>query len=299
MNGSQTEGYALEGERLDVAVSRIIGRSRSFAEKLVRAGLVAVGGIVDRKHGRKLNGERVTVNVPEPATLDITPEDIDINIVYDDAHIAIVDKPAGLVVHPANGHESGTLVNALMAKLSGLSGIGGAIRAGVVHRLDKDTSGLIIIAKRDDSHTRLVEMFKKREIEKTYIAIVEGRLKDATGEIVAPIGRSKTDRKRMAVVDGGKHAHTSYRVAEEFRAATLLEVALHTGRTHQIRVHMRHIGHPIVGDVIYGRGETTAPRLMLHAARLRFNHPITGDGIDVEAALPDEMEEFIRGLRVA
>lgn len=281
-------GEALEGERLDAALARVSGRTRSFIEKRVRDGGAQVDGRVSLKPGLKLKaGQCVEVAIPAVRAANVEPEDVPLTIVYEDAHIAVIDKPAGLVVHPSAGHESGTLVNGLLARLGELSGIGGEARPGIVHRLDKDTSGLMMVAKNDAAHARLCGMLAAREIHKTYATVIQGAFAGSEGRIDAPIGRSPADRKKMAVTPGGKSAVTLWRLRQPLRGASLLDVDIITGRTHQIRVHMASKGHPILGDVIYGSGAKSAPRLMLHARRLEFAHPATGETMAFEAEPPE------------
>ncbi|MBQ3132317.1 MAG: RluA family pseudouridine synthase, partial [Clostridia bacterium] len=242
--------------------------------------------------------DKVTVLLRPAAEVDIAPENIPIDIVYEDADIAVIDKPKGMVVHPAPGNPNGTLVNALMYHLSGLSGIGGELRPGIVHRIDKLTSGLIVVAKNDMAHTSLAAQLKEHSARRTYIAIVDGNIKEDSGTVDAPIGRHPVDRKRMAVVKDGREAVTHWRVLERYGAYTLIEARLETGRTHQIRVHMAHIKHPVAGDVVYGSAK---PRLgldgqALHAARLELTHPATGERMTFKAKVP---EYFASALKKA
>jgi 23S rRNA pseudouridine1911/1915/1917 synthase len=218
-------------------------------------------------------------------------------IVYEDEDIAVIDKPAGLVVHPAAGHADGTLVNGLMHQLTGLSGIGGELRPGIVHRLDRETSGLLIVAKNDAAHVQLASMFAAHQIKKVYNAIISGIPTKPDGEIDAPIGRHRSDRKKMTVISTGKSAVTFYKIEEKLRRSAFLSVNLISGRTHQIRVHMKYIRHPILGDTIYGDGEKSAERLMLHARFLDFAHPISGKQISLESPLPEEITSKLNSLR--
>ena len=303
---SGISGVSYEGERLDVAAARISGKSRSYAAKLIESGGVTVDGMTCQKTGIKLKaGQTICVYIPdEPADGGVLPTDMSLHILYEDNDIAVIDKPAGLVTHPSAGHSTDTLVNGLLHQMQGLSGIGGALRPGIVHRLDKDTSGLLIVAKNDASHAALSAMFANHEIKKTYIAVVRGKFQNQSGTVDMPIGRHPTDRKKMAVISNGnnvnnkgRNAVTQYAVMEEFRSASVLSVNLITGRTHQIRVHMSKIGHPVLGDAIYGDGIKSAPRLMLHAAKLTFMHPITKTPISLESELPEEFASQIRALR--
>ena len=267
------------GVRLDVLMAGET-LSRSRAASLIEDGLVCVDGKTVTKPSFKAPaGALVEAVLPPVRDTETLPEDIPLDILYEDDMIAVICKPAGLVVHPAAGNESGTLVNALLFHLSSLSGIGGEQRPGIVHRLDKDTSGLMLVAKNDQAHLSLSGQLEARTIEKHYHAIVLGHMKEASGSVEKPIGRDPKDRKKMAVVPDGRYALTDWRVLEERgSSATLLDLRIHTGRTHQIRVHMASIGHPVLGDPLYGskRGPK-ADRLMLHACSISFDHPKTGE----------------------
>lgn len=289
----------MAGERLDVFLAEQLGVTRSRAEKLIRAGNVRVDGIVQTKPGLKLTEDaRVEADMPPPVEMDAQAEEIPLEICYEDNDIAVVNKPCGMVVHPAAGNESGTMVNALLFHLSDLSGIGGTLRPGIVHRLDKDTSGLLLVAKNDAAHLALSEALKNREMHKTYRAVVYGGFREESGVIEKPIARHPNDRKRMAVVEGGRYARTEYSVSQRLRGATLLDVGLITGRTHQIRVHFASIGHPLLGDPIYGgkKPPITSPRLMLHAWRIEFTHPSTGESMRFEAEEPAAFREMVKKL---
>ena len=285
-----------DGRRLDVQLSEASGLSRSRVASLMEAGYCLVDGETCRKAGTKLpEGRAVVLTVPAPREAAPQAEDIPLEVLYEDDDLAVIVKPRGMVVHPAAGHEDGTLVNALLARLSSLSGIGGELRPGIVHRLDKDTSGLMMVAKNDETQTALSGMLKDRRIEKHYLALVEGTLKETEGRVDAPIGRSKKDRKKMAVDPEGREAATEWRTVAEGRNCTLLDVHILTGRTHQIRVHMRSIHHPVCGDPLYGYEKGTAvPCLMLHAFSLRFAHPRTGEVLCFRAPVP---EDFRKGLK--
>jgi len=243
--------------------------------------------------------DEIFVSIPEVKEVGIKAEDIPIEIIYEDSDIIVVNKPKGMVVHPANGNPDGTLVNAIMAKCKdGLSGIGGELRPGIVHRLDKDTSGLLIIAKNDLAHIKMSEQIKEREVKKIYIALVKGIVQENEATINMPIGRSDKDRKKMAVRKDGKEAITHFQVKKRYLHHTLLEVKIDTGRTHQIRVHLSEIGHPVIGDMVYSKGknEFGIEGQMLHAKKLEFIHPITGKKLSLEAKLPEYFEEVLQKL---
>ena len=243
----------LAGVRLDQWAAEAAGITRSRAEGLIKAGNVCINGSAQTKAGYKLRaGDILRLEIPEAAPAQVQAQDIDIDILYQDPDVAVVYKPSGMVVHPAAGNPDGTLVNALLAKLDNLSGIGGEIRPGIVHRIDKDTSGLLLIAKNDMAHVSLAEQIRQHSVHRAYLAIAQGHMKQESGSIDGPIGRHPTDRKRMAIVSGGREARTNWRVIEDLRGACLLECVLTTGRTHQIRVHMASIGHPLLGDDVYG-----------------------------------------------
>ncbi len=296
MNTVQT--YEADGRRLDVLLSEMSGLSRSRIANLMEEGNVTVDGAAATKPGMKAKpGQAITLTIPAPKPATPEAQDIPLTILYQDEDIAVVVKPSGMVVHPAAGNEDGTLVNALLHHLDSLGGIGGELRPGIVHRLDKDTSGLLLVAKNDAAQVALSEQLSARSMEKHYRALVEGNIREDSGRIEAAIARSKKDRKKMAVDPEGREAITEWTVLERGRLATLLDVHILTGRTHQIRVHMRHIGHPVCGDPIYGstRG-AKVPRLMLHAYSLAFAHPRTGERMTFTAELP---EEFLKGMKSA
>ena len=295
-----TEDYA--GERLDVFVADIADITRSRAGALIKEGCVQAAGAVQQKAGFKLKaGMAVTVEIPEAVPTEVAAEDIDLDILYQDSDLAVVFKPSGMVVHPAAGNESGTLVNALLKHLDNLSGIGGEIRPGIVHRIDKDTSGLLLVAKNDKSHVSLSEQIKAHTVHRAYRSIVIGGFKQDEGTVDAPIGRHPADRKKMAIVPGGREATTHWRVLEPLRGATLLECRLTTGRTHQIRVHMSSIGHPLLGDPVYGPKKMPCPvsgGQLLHAFRLGFVHPTTGEEMLFEAPPEERFLDWQRRLRL-
>lgn len=281
--------------------------SRSRAAQLIEQGRVRVNGTTARKSHRVCNGDIIEIDIPAPEPAALLPEAIPLVIVHEDEDLLVVDKPAGLVVHPAPGHRSGTLVNALLHHVTDLSGIGGVLRPGIVHRLDRDTSGLILIAKNDAAHRALSAALKRREIRRIYVAAIWGHLNHDRLEIDAPIARSRHDRKRMAVLPDGRPARTRVRRLARWRAADLVQAELETGRTHQIRVHLAHVGHPVVGDGTYGHGAQRGmsgpdrtwaaelarrvPRQFLHATRLRFAHPRTGAELRFDSRLPPDLAE--------
>jgi len=285
-----------DGRRLDVLLSEISGLTRSRIATLMEDGNVTVDGKAVTKAGQKTKaGQAIVLTVPAPKPAIPEAQDIPLTILYEDADLAVVVKPCGMVVHPAAGNEDGTLVNALLHHLDSLGGIGGELRPGIVHRLDKDTSGLLLVAKNDAAQLALSEQLSARSMEKHYRALVEGCIREDEGRIEAAIARSKKDRKKMAVDDEGREAITEWKVLSRGRGVSLLDVHILTGRTHQIRVHMRHIGHPVCGDPIYGSAKgAKVPRLMLHAYSLTFTHPRTGERLTFTAELP---EEFRRGMR--
>ena len=295
MEGTEYRAVS-DGRRLDVLLSEQTGLSRSRVAALMEEGLCVSGGKECRKAGTKLpEGQEVILTVPAPREAVPQAEDIPLEILYEDEDLAVVVKPRGMVAHPAAGHPDGTLVNALLARLDSLGGIGGELRPGIVHRLDKETSGLMLVAKNDETQEALSRMLKDREIEKHYRALAEGKFKEPEGEIDAPIDRSKKDRKKMAVDPEGRPALTRWKVLAEGTGCTLLDVHILTGRTHQIRVHLKSIGHPVCGDELYGYEKgVKVPCLMLHAYSLAFLHPRTKEQMRFTAELP---EDFITGLK--
>ena len=290
------------GVRLDSFLAASLPElTRSAAARLIETGQVMVDGGSASKSARLSGGEAVEVALPEPEAVEALPQDIPLDVVYEDGDVIVVNKPAGLVVHPAPGHPDGTLVNALLHHCGGsLSGVGGALRPGIVHRIDRDTSGLIIAAKNDAAHQALSAQLQDHTLARTYEAVVTGNLREDRGTVDAPIGRHHTDRKRMAVTDrGGKRAVTHWEVIERFPGLTYVRCRLETGRTHQIRVHMAHMGHPVYGDTVYG-AKKPVPGLTgqcLHAAGLRFVHPRTGETVEVTCPLNEEFQVLLRKLR--
>ena len=288
------------GKRLDAYLSLENNSiSRTMIQKLIDENHIMVNEKVTKASYKVAEGDRITLEEVKPKEISLKAQDIAIDVIYEDKDIIVVNKPKGLVVHPATGNPDGTLVNAIMAICKGsLSGIGGEIRPGIVHRLDKDTSGIIIIAKNDEAHIKLSEQIKNREVKKTYIALVRGFVKENEATINMPIGRSPKDRKKMAVVKNGKNAITHIKVLERFNNYTLLQVNIETGRTHQIRVHLSQIGYPIVGDYTYsnGKNEFGIVGQCLHAKSLKFRHPITNEEMYLEAELPQYFKDVIKKL---
>ena len=290
-----------DGMRIDAYLCAHTEFSRSRISALMLEGAVSVDGEVQAKPAFKVTaGQRIALAVPQTRPVDVLPQNIPLDILYQDADVVIVNKPCGMVVHPAAGNEDGTLVNALLYHVHDLSGIGGEMRPGIVHRLDKDTSGLILIAKNDRAHAALSEQFKARTMEKHYRAVAFGNFPEDAGLIDAPIARHPVDRKKMAIVSDGKPSQTEWKVMERLKGATYLDVHLLTGRTHQIRVHMHSIGHPLLGDRIYAPNIRTSvhiPRLMLHAYSLAFTHPTTGERMTLCAPLHEKFETTLEKLR--
>lgn len=272
--------------------------SRSQLQEWIKEGLIEVNGKPVKSNYKLKLGDRVAITEKEVVEADIQPEDLNLEIYYEDDDVAIVYKPKGMVVHPSPGHYTGTLVNGLMYQIKNLSGINGEIRPGIVHRIDKDTSGLLMVAKNDVAHRSLVEQLMAKTVKRKYIALVHGHIPHEFGTIDAPIGRNKNDRQAMAVVDDGKEAVTHFNVIETFKNHTLVECELETGRTHQIRVHMKYIGYPLVGDPKYGPKKTLdIGGQALHAGLIGFEHPKTGEYIERTAPLPAEFEAVIEQVR--
>ena len=288
------------GVRLDAFLSADGALTRSQAARLIAEGRVRVNGKPAAKSARLSGGETVTVDVPQLRETALPPQDIPLDVVYEDDDVIVVNKPTGLVVHPAPGHPDGTLVNALLHHCGdSLSGIGGEKRPGIVHRIDRDTSGLIIAAKNDAAHLALSAQLKDHSLSRTYECLVTGNLKEDSGTVDAPIGRSSADRKKMAVVPTGRRAVTHWEVVARYPGVTHLRCRLETGRTHQIRVHMAYIGHPILGDTVYG-AKKPVPGLTgqcLHAAGLRFVHPRTGEPVELHCPLPPEFTAMLQKLQ--
>ena len=286
------------GQRIDrLLAEQLDDTSRSDMQGRIRDGLVKVNGGTIKPNYKVKKGDVVTVEVRELVEADIIPEDLDLEVIHEDAEVAVVNKPKGMVVHPAAGHPSGTLVNGLMHQLDNLSGINGELRPGIVHRIDKDTSGLLMVAKDDVTHRHLVEQLVEKSVTRKYTALVHGTIPHDKGTIEAPIGRNPKERQEMAVVDDGKEAVTHFNVLERYKDFTLVECILDTGRTHQIRVHMKYIGYPLAGDPKYGPRKTLETEgQMLHAGTLGFIHPKTGEYLEFTAPLPDQFEDVLETL---
>ena len=304
MSGEASFGFEVGRRRQGSAwTSFLAGQepflSRSQVQRLMDKGLVLVNARPARPSYRLRAGDLIRMTVPPPEEVALTPEPIPLDIVYEDEDLLVVNKPAGLVVHPAAGHYRGTLVNALLDHCPDLTGIGGYLRPGIVHRLDKDTSGLMLVSKTDLAHQGLSAELKARQIKRKYLALVHGELRSEKGLIDAPLGRDPRDRKRIAVVAGGRTARTHYRVRERFPGYTLLDVELETGRTHQIRVHLAYAGYPVAGDPVYGprRNPLNLPGQALHAYRIAFTHPRTGERLAFEAPLPPAFRDVLDLVR--
>lgn len=288
-----------ESKRIDAYISENTEYSRTAIQRLLEENKIMVNGKKEKASYKVQNGDKIEIEEEPAKEIELKAQDIPVEILYEDDDIIVVNKPKGMVVHPANGNPDGTLVNAIMSICKdSLSGIGGEIRPGIVHRLDKNTSGAIIIAKNDKAHINLSEQLKNHEINKTYIALVRGVVKENNATINMPIGRSKKDRKKMDVDKNGKEAITHFKVIKRYSDCTLLEINIETGRTHQIRVHLSHIGYPIIGDDVYSNGKNrwNIEGQCLHAKELDFKHPITGKYMHIEAKLPEYFEKILEEL---
>lgn len=278
------------GTRIDKYVSNLMeGKSRSFIQGMIEKGGVLVNGNIKKSNYTVRTGDVLYVTIPEPVEMSIKPEKIPLEILYEDADLVVVNKKQGMIVHPASGIYSGTLVNALLDHCTDLSGINGVLRPGIVHRIDKDTSGILVVAKNDNAHNILAHQLKEHSMTRVYYALVEGIVKQDEGIVDAPLGRHPVEKIKMAVVRDGRSAVTRYRVIKRYRTQTLVECVLETGRTHQIRVHMAHIGHPVVGDPVYGHKKQRfkLEGQLLHAKKLGFIHPSTNEYVEFESPLPD------------
>ncbi|WP_330111354.1 RluA family pseudouridine synthase [Cetobacterium somerae] len=290
-----------KGKRLDAFLNEFFeDATRSYIQKLIDNENVSIDNKSKTKSGNKLKGkEIIIVKIPEDEVLEVLPENIQIDIVYEDKDMVIINKDPGVIVHPAQGYYTGTLVNAVLYHIKDLSTINGVIRPGIVHRLDKDTSGLIVIAKNDIAHVKLTDMFKDKTIEKRYVCICKGNFKNIIGRIETLIGRDSKDRKKMAVVtENGKIAITNYEVIDSVQGFSLVDVGIETGRTHQIRVHMKSLNHPILGDAVYGSSSDLIKRQMLHSYYLKFNHPITGKEMVILGEVKEDFKDVAKRLKL-
>ena len=288
------------GKRLDawLAAQPALAMTRSAVQQLLEQGQITRIGKAAKKNDKLQSGDEIRVAVPEPQTLDVLPQDIPLEIIYEDAELLVVNKPKGMVVHPAPGHPDGTLVNALLYHCAGrLSGINGVIRPGIVHRIDRDTSGLLIVAKTDRAHLGLAEQIAAHSFTREYEAVCCGRFKETSGTVHAPIGRDPRDRQKMCVIaTNSKDAVTHYTVLTQYERYAHIRCRLETGRTHQIRVHMKQIGHPVYGDAVYGKAEKGVEGQCLHAKKIGFVHPVTGEYLEFDSPLPDYFTEILRKL---
>jgi len=285
--------------RIDVFLSGELQYTRSRIKKLCDDGMISVNGVVVKANKTLKENDEIVVTIPENKNLDIKPQDIDLNIVYQDDDVAVIDKPQGMIVHAGNGTNGSTLVNALLFHLDNLSGINGVIRPGIVHRIDKNTSGLLVVAKNDNSHIKLAKQLEDKTCKRIYVALLEGVVKQDCGTISTFIGRNPKDRTKMAVTSSGRQAVTMFKVLRRFSNYTLCEFSLKTGRTHQIRVHAKHIGHPIVGDREYGfkNQKFNLNGQLLHARKLEFVHPATGELVSFESDIPNYFEKVLKSIK--
>ncbi|MBQ7668756.1 MAG: RluA family pseudouridine synthase [Clostridia bacterium] len=285
-----------EGERLDTFISKKLSLTRSRVQNLIEENNIEIDNKKAKASLKIKENQIISVTIPDAKELDIVAENIELDILYEDDDVLVVNKPKGMVVHPAAGNYTGTLVNAIMAHCKdNLSSINGVIRPGIVHRIDKDTSGILVVAKNDNAHIKLAKQLKEHSMKRIYVAIVKGNLKDDKGTINAPIGRNPKERKKMAVVSGGRNAVTHYKVLKRLKDATIVELKLETGRTHQIRVHMSYIGHPLIGDTVYGSGKNSygIKGQALHAKVLGFVHPVTNEYMEFSSPLPQEFQKLL------
>ncbi len=292
-------GPESQGMRIDLFLAEKSGRSRSFIQKMIEDGRIEVNSGKTSAKGKIHAGDFFRLIFPPPLSLGVLPENLALKIIYEDEFLAVIDKPRSMSVHPGAGCNSGTLVNALLYHLDDLSGIGGVERPGIVHRLDKDTSGIMLVAKNDFAHNFLSGQFSQRKIKKIYVALVHGNMSSSAGKIMLPIGRHPSDRKKMAVVQKGRQAHTEWEVIEKFRDFAFLKIRIFTGRTHQIRVHMAYLKHPVVGDPVYGNRPNPfgADAQLLHSFEITFTHPHTMSEMTFSADIPPDMEDAVNTLR--
>ncbi|MBO1307294.1 RluA family pseudouridine synthase [Enterococcus sp. 669A] len=288
-----------ETGRIDKVLNeRLKNHSRSQIQQWIKDGQVSIDGQPIKSNYKVSQGDKIFIRVPEPEELELLPEDLQLDIVYEDDDVVVVNKPQGMVVHPSAGHPNGTLVNGLLHQIKNLSTINDVVRPGIVHRIDKDTSGLLMVAKNDQAHEALAEQLKDKTSLRKYVALVHGEIPHEKGRIEAPIGRSKVDRKMQAVVEGGKPAVTHFQVLQRYENFTLIELQLETGRTHQIRVHMQYINYPVAGDPLYGPKKTLKGNgQFLHAKMLGFTHPKTGENLVFEAPLPEIFQKTLKQLQ--
>ena len=295
---TKTYKVTVDADRLDrFLASQGLEITRSQIHRLIEDGQVAINGLHAKPSQKVRSGDIIVLTILPPKPLALVPQDIPVPLIYQDDHLIVLDKPSGLSVHPGPGHPDGTLVNALLAHCPDIKGVGGVIRPGIVHRLDKDTSGLMVVAKTDTAHLSLSKQLKNREVVKGYLAVSKGSINPVEGLIDLPIGRDPKNRKKMAVIEGGRDSKTRYRVVEHLNGYEILQVYLETGRTHQIRVHLAYMGHALLGDQVYGKGNSLLGRQFLHANHLKFIHPVTAMHMEFRANLPDEMLVVIDELK--
>ena len=295
---TKTYKVTVDADRLDrFLASQGLEITRSQIHRLIEDGQVAINGLHAKPSQKVRSGDIIVLTILPPKPLALVPQDIPVPLIYQDDHLIVLDKPSGLSVHPGPGHPDGTLVNALLAHCPDIKGVGGVIRPGIVHRLDKDTSGLMVVAKTDTAHLSLSKQLKNREVVKGYLAVSKGSINPVEGLIDLPIGRDPKNRKKMAVIEGGRDSKTRYRVVEHLNGYEILQVYLETGRTHQIRVHLAYMGHALLGDQVYGKGNSLLGRQFLHANHLKFIHPVTEMDMEFRSNLPDEMLAVIDDLK--
>ena len=295
---TKTYKVTVGADRLDrFLASQGVEITRSQIHRLIEDGQVAINGLHAKPSQKVRSGDIIVLTILPPKPLALVPQDIPVPLIYQDEHLIVLDKPSGLSVHPGPGHPDGTLVNALLAHCPDIKGVGGVIRPGIVHRLDKDTSGLMVVAKTDTAHLSLSKQLKNREVVKGYLAVSKGSINPVEGLIDLPIGRDPKNRKKMAVIEGGRDSKTRYRVVEHLNGYEILQIYLETGRTHQIRVHLAYMGHALLGDQVYGKGNSLLGRQFLHANHLKFIHPVTDMHMEFRSNLPDEMLAVIDELK--